>query len=676
MDQGRSRAAEAAECKNDSQRWMEANFYSEWEQVERSYLCEREPEKDECGKADLTQTSLGMPDTFAHVQRLVARITAQTPDISFHAKDQSAADLISRTLMWNWDKGKVQRQQKRHVRQAALFGWSVRAWWYCRDEYSRRKRVDPLSADEETVNLLLKQYTDFPPQQFWIMHPHTQQLALAELAARYGKGGLLPVEYTYLGYQGPRCDFLFAGDCFPEPNFQSIQSSGYFIVERRRNYDWIETMAKDIPEFRDGLHAYVTSRPNGSERTNSAGREENDLRSRLEAAVNRSSEHESDQGKYTRRWLFTEMWIPGKDPRLRLVGEDDFYIGEIPCPFDLEGQIPFTELVLIDDLLCGVGNSTARVLRGIQQLHDRQVSQRVDLIYNVLRPLLGTSNYELYNNPGLVKRGKGFRIVKMRGPGDLWMQGEQAALAAAAAGLNDESGILRMWQMASGDSNMSMAADVDPQQNRTATGARISAMNQDILTKDLNDMFLWSGLNADAEMMYMLNRSEMSDPVEFEAGKYYRKYGAADPIEKAWVQVEPQMFQLDGEIIVEAGSTLADDDESRVARANDLWTMFAGNMAINQDKLIDTVLISRNLGHELQQWHVPPPQPPPPEFKGSGSLSVKWEMLSYEEKQAWAQRLGLPEIPPAEMAPPVAPPTPQLPAAAQTEGQPQPESVQ
>src|SRR5262245_15042769 len=107
MDNGRSKAGEASECKRESERWMAANFYEEWLQASKAFYCERDPELDDNGKPDTTQTSLGMPDTFANVQRTVARITAQIPDIRFHAKDEAIAELISRTLMWNWDRGKV-----------------------------------------------------------------------------------------------------------------------------------------------------------------------------------------------------------------------------------------------------------------------------------------------------------------------------------------------------------------------------------------------------------------------------------------------------------------------------------------------------------------------------------------------------------------------------------------
>lgn len=642
---------------------METNFYTEWEEVWKSYSCQRDPQKDDEGNDDTTQTSIAMPDTYAHVQRMVARITAQIPNIKFHARDREIAELISRTLMFQWDKGGVQRWQKKHARQAVMMGWSVRAWHWAHDQYLRTKRVDPLSprVTPEDIAAILDQHS-IPMRVFQVLPAIAQRKILAMITANSGRAGMVPIEYLYTAYQGPRCDYLFVGDCYPEPNFQTLQAGGYFIVERRRKREWIEQVAESIPEFRDGLHNLLRDKPNGTTRNRFFGDSDSThLRERFEAAIDRTSEDATDareSNSFGKEWIFTEMWIPGRQAKMVLVGEDDYYIGEY-SPYDLEGKIPFTDCILIDDLLCGVGNSTARMIRGLQQLHDRQVSQRVDLIYNILRPLLGTSNWELYNNPDLVKRGKGFRIVKMRSPNDLWMQGEQAAMAAAAAGLNDESGIMRLIQMATGDSNMSMAAAVDPQQNRTATGARLVAFNQDILTKDANDMFTWSSLNADAEMMYLLNRSEMSEPIEFDAGRYNRNYAATkDALQEAWQKVEPEMFQLDGEIVVEAGSTLADDDESKVAQAQNLFSMFSGHPLINQEKLRDTVLIAFGKGKELPQWAAKPPEPQP-ETKSSLSISMKHEMMSAEQ-QAFVLERGLgmpPEI--AESAGPMAGP-PQL----------------
>jgi hypothetical protein len=647
MSVEKNRAGEVSECKRASHTWMRDNFYEQWKSVWRSYFCEREPEKDDDGNIDATQTSIGMPGTHSYIERSVNRITAQIPNINFHAKDADVAKLIGRKLMLDWDRGGVQRWQKKHVRQATMFGWSVRAWYWADEQYARRKRVDPFNASPQDLAHICDQYLQMPVKQFMQAPPASQQIALMNLLRDHGRGNLLPVEYQYTAFHGAKSDFIFVGDCYPEPNFTTIQTSGYFIVERRRKREWIDRVARDVPELADGLNKFLAERPNGSPRNYYGQRQDACLREEMESLVDRTNENsETDSATpYQREWVFTEMWIPGVRPKLKLIGEEDFWVGEIDSPYDLDGKIPFTELVLIDDVLCGVGNSTARIMRGIQQLHDRQVNQRVDLVYNILRPLIGTSNWELYNNPNLVKKGKGFRIVKMRGPGDMWVQGEQAAMAAVATGLQDESGVMRLYQMLTGESNMSMASNVDPQQNRTATGARLTAYNQDVLVKGMNDMFTYTGLSADAEMMYLLNRSEMSEPVDFNVAQYDRqKRGETD---SQWQTVEPLMFQVDGEIVVEAGSTLADDDESNVVKAQNLFSMFNGNPTVNQEQLRDTVLTAFGKTAELAKWAAPKNPPPPPEFRTSASIAVKWEMLGADEKRVFLSKMeGLPMPPP------------------------------
>jgi hypothetical protein len=655
-----SLAGEVAECKKASHQWLRDNFYDQWKAVWKSYFCERDPELDENGKPDLTQTSFGMPGTHSHVERTVHRITGQLPNVRFHAKDTNLSKLISRKIMLDWDRGGVQRQQKRHVRQGVLFGWSVRAWWWHNDQRMRKRRVDPFSPDldEGTLAAILQQYAGGASvEQFLQIDPAYQQMMLAQIFGKHSRGNLLPIEYPYTAYHGAKSDFLYIGDCYPQPNFQSIQTSGYFIVERRRNLEWMKSIAKAFPEFADGLNRFINARPKGTGRRYFGEREDALLREEMESAIDRTSD-EADyesESKYQREWVFTEMWIPGERPKLKLVGEESEWIGEIESPYELEGKIPFTELVLLDDLLCGIGNSTARIMRGIQQLHDRQVCQRVDLVYNILRPLIGTSNWELYNNPEQLKRGPGFRLVKMRGPGDMWMQQEQAAMAAVATGLQDESGIMRLYQMLTGENNMSMMSNVDPSQNRTATGAKLMQANQDVLVKGMNDMFTHASLNADAEMIYQLNRSEMSEDVEFDIVKYDRGRQRSQS-EAEWVSVTPLMFQLDGEILVEAGSTIADDDEGNVAKASNLIQALAGHPNVNQRKLAEDLLIAHGKRAELGEYIVEDKEPAPEPPKLTVSIPMKWELLSEDQRNAVAKLIGLPITVPEEGAPP-----PQLP---------------
>lgn len=637
----RDRAQEILRRKERSRNWLTSNFWPQWQTVFKNYMAERDAQKDADGQTDLTQTSLGMPDTFAIVRRRVARVTAQPPNLRYHAKDPEAAELISRTLMYQWDSGGVQRLQKPHVLQADLFGWSVRPWYWADEKFQRNKRVDPMRPDLDpaTLEQIAATYKVDPKQ---LADPEMGSVLRARLLSEHSRGRLLPVRYDYTAYRGPRCDFLFVGDCYPEPEFRSIQSSNWFIVERRRNRQWIDRTAKRYPELASGFQELLDKHPKGSARSRSG--DQSNLVEMLSSAIGRTREITTETDDDAPGWNITEQHVPGEKPRLAYLGEDNIFIGEIEYPYDLDGRIAFTELVLIDNLLCGIGDSVARIIRGLQLLHERQVNARFDLIYNLLRPLMGTTNVQLYENAEKwLKRGKGFRLIPMRGQGDLWMQSEQAALAAAAAGLQDESGIMRLFQFASGDSNMSLMANVDPAQARTATGARILKANLDVLTKDLVDAFNQSGLKADAETMYLLNRSELGDAIELDASRYERAYSAErDLVKERWIRAEPEHFQVDGEITVQVGSTLADDDEASVEKAMNIWGAAMQRPDLfNLAKCRDDVLIAMGKGRELREYAPPPPPPPPPpEVRTSITVSAKWETLTDAERAEFWKRAG------------------------------------
>lgn len=632
---------EVKERRRRSERWLASNYYDEWVQAFRAYKCEREAEVNDKGQADQTQTSVGMPMTYSLVRRSVARNTAQIPNLRYHAKDPDTGELISRTLMYQWDKGNVQRVRKRHYLQAAIFGWSVLAWYWAVEDHQRRKRVNPFQLGPADAEAISNQY-GVPPEAL------VDPMVIAQLLATKGKGRTLPIEYVYRCYEGPKCDFLSITDCFPEPNFQALQSSAWFCVQRRRRIDWLEDLVKlysDKPEVKKGVEDLLRLHPRGSDPKwfNTSGADSANLRQQLLTAVSRTDDLAStsttDIG--VPEWTITEMHMPGRNPTLTFVGEDSVFMGQMPYPYDLEGRIAFTELLLIDDLLAGIGDSTARIIRGIQQLHDRQVNKREDLIDNLLRPIIGTTNREFYENPGLLKRHKGFRLVMMRGPGDLWYQPEQAAIAAAAASANDESGLMRLYQMATGDTNLSMASGVDPQQGRTATGARIMQANLDILTKDQIDMGT-RATKEDAEMMFMLNRSEMSDEgFEFDENRYARNYQAGKDLTQAsWVKVEPALFQIDGEITAEAGSMLADDDEAKVTKATTLFQNLRGDPLVNPQMLVQDLLTANGKGRQLSAYMSKPGPPPPPEIKTSLTIAAKLEMLDESVQQVVGQHVA------------------------------------
>lgn len=647
MTSNEKRAGEIMERFRASARYMESRYYTEWAKVVKAYRCQRDPEKDQFQKDDPTQTSLGMPDTFGYVRRIVARCTAQLPQFRFKARNERLRDLIGHTLMYQWDKAGIQAQQKKHLLQAALLGWSVRAWYWSRQSVIRRRRINP--TDQSQWDAIKQHYgVDLAAMQA-SLPPEVAGMAITEtitqLLMEHGRGDYLPIEYEYIPYEGPMCEFVLASDVFPDPDADDIQK-GFLITRRHRSLSWLRERQKFYektnPEIGQNIEELIKKFPQGSSRQRNFNRDSQDFRLMLEQAYGFENRVATESLNFREPvWLITEEHVPGSSPRLRMVGDEDVFICDIPYPYDLEGKIAFTQAKLMDDMFGPAGDSVPRIMNGVQQLHDRVVNVRTDLAYNILRPLIGTSDRRLWENPEQLKRGSGMRLVMMQGGKDsMWTHNDGPAAAAVAVGLQDESALMRMWQVGTGESNMSMAAGVDAQQGRTATGARLMAFNTDVLTKDQIDTFTHSSIRPDAEIMYLLNRSEMTKPVEFDRTPFRRDYRSEnyDPKRVEWESVKPEDFQEDGEIVVEAGSMLADNDEANMQRAMVTIQALGSWPNVNKDTLRDMVLTAQGFGARLADF-IPPPMPQPPaEPPMRGNLSMSFNGM---ELLSAAPELGL-----------------------------------
>src|SRR5262249_42135077 len=149
-----------------------------------------------------------------------------------------------------------------------------------------------------------------------------------------------------------------------QPQFQSLQTSAWFIVERRRNLEWMQRVAKVYPQLSAGFGELIKQFPDGSPRPTNM-RDAQGLRERMMGAIGLKDNIANHEGDTTKEWTILEQHVPGAEPKLAYVGEQAVFIGELPYPYDLDGKIAFTELILIDDLLTGVGDSTARIIRGL-----------------------------------------------------------------------------------------------------------------------------------------------------------------------------------------------------------------------------------------------------------------------------------------------------------------------
>lgn len=621
-------AAQMVAERDESRDWQLDAYWPQWEQAYKDYKCYVDPRKDSDGKIDPERTHVGMPDTFSMVNRRTARVTAQIPNIGFIANDRNEEleRAVSVKCMSDWDNGGVQRFQKKHVRQGEMFGYSVRGWWWEVSEFERRRGVAITGGqlNPSDIEIVSKTYKVDP--QMLAEDP----AVLAALVERFAKRGLLDVRYTYKAFEGPRSEVLFVGDCYPEPHFESIQTSGRFIVEKPRDRDWLERLAKRFPAFAAGVTQLFEDFPDGSENGGRGkGDEGSDLRDKMRSAIGmptQASTMAKRTAKHSKLWSVMARWIPGPKPKLAYVAERSVWLGEIDSPYNLDGKIPFTELILLDDILGGIGDSLARITAGLQQMHNVSTNRRFDIFRHISQPMLGTSDRAVYDNPEVLSRDL-FRLVMLRGgQNSIFPINDTQAMAAMAQTMGEESAIQRMYQVASGDSNLSMGANVDPAQLRTATGAKLLAAGLDVLSKDQVDMFNQTSVRPDVEMIYLFNRSEMADAIPVEASLYQRNYDVnTDRRKQEWLTAEPIHFQADGKLTVELGSTLADDEETNVVKATNMYSLLAGNPDVNQQAITKDVIIAHGKGPRLAEY-MQPQQPPPQEPPIKGSLSVSLDM--------------------------------------------------
>lgn len=663
-----------------SRSWMQNNFWGQWEMVLRQYLCEPaeiiDP-NDVGATAHSTDQSryrglfgpsgkmidetvpktgdevvnLYVPDQWALVRRKTARVTAQVPNLRMRNNDFVRANKVSRTIMWQWDNMGRAREEKKHTACAFLFGWSVKAWYWVRNVYKRTTRIDPLNADPEMWKRIMAVYgKELQPivmmaQQ--VGQDPTQLMAMY-LLDKYGVGKYIRLREDALGYVGPRFDHIFLPYLFPQPNFTSIQDSSWFAVVRRRTASWFENLAAayegDENLNTEQLNEVRTNLKNGTKAEDFLGQDGQSLLRKMTNAVDRSLATDGPGGfsdSDDAEWSVLEIHHKGTDGEnatVEYIVEGRYYLGRLPYTFDLEeGKKAFTEKVFVDSFLGGVGDSASRIIRQLVEQHGRETSMRHELASEVLRPYMITDDQNLIDEPSRIKRGPyGMRIITVQGKLQPVM--EPHAHAAIMTGLQNDNSIGRNIQYATGESNMSSMADVDPQQARTATGARIMAFNQDTLSKEELQMHNVA-VTDDANMMRMLDRSELSDELTFDQSPYARE--TLDPKMAAEQQaqgigfdalttVTPEDFQTDGMMTSEVGSTLADDDELNVHKAQIMLdAALRAPQLLNPNRARDSFVISMGEGARLNEWRPQAPtgpvEPPPADARMNFNMVVNYK---------------------------------------------------
>jgi hypothetical protein len=72
------------------------------------------------------------------------------------------------------------------------------------------------------------------------------------------------------------------------------------------------------------------------------------------------------------------------------VGNEKFFLGEMPYPWDFYGDWAYTALVPLPNVVSAIGDSTPRLGRFLHRLHNVNTGQRQDLITNFNKPFMIT----------------------------------------------------------------------------------------------------------------------------------------------------------------------------------------------------------------------------------------------------------------------------------------------
>jgi hypothetical protein len=609
--------------RNEARRYMQINYWDEWEEVYRSSKCLTKKimvtARDGSQVEDTTRTNVCMPETSLIRRRKTARLTANPPEIRY-GSEKGNAEVSEKLTAWSFQQydrsGEVQ-QHRKLVSSGVTYGFGVSKLYWDTIEVNRQ-------FVRGTMDFLQGQGAD--PQ------------AIAQALATYGN--TMPDPQKVKKYEGPCSKNIFIGDFFMEPGANSINESAFCVENYWESDLWLKKMlkktyidpetGKEVPVFdkkaAEDLYEMGTWNPNfGTQQPY-------DLRTRFRTAV---------LGQQVP--LFPVKLIPGKrfdilehhardeDGKMWItwVGNEKQVLGAMPYPWDLYGKYVYTEFVPLFDELSAYGDSTPRLLRFLQALHNATVGARKDLVNNILRPVVLRQVGE--DIPDELVDRKLFKevVVKSLNSFKLLFENLGPVSTAISAASEEEAQIMRMMALAEPNlTNVETGTESNPQAGKTATTAVLAAKSADALTQFELDSLNWYLKEQGEKKLAMLQQQETDEPYQI-APKFAAKVeGLSQRYGKtAAVSLDQLEIQEEFEVEPVAMSMLSVDDDIRRQAAMQML-----QAAAEQPGIWDPYYVARFYASTIRgvdpDKAVPPPKPqPPPAPKVSVGIAVKWPEL-------------------------------------------------
>lgn len=613
--------------RNEARRYMQINYWDEWEDVYRSSKCLTKKimvtARDGSQIEDTTRTNVCMPETSLIRRRKTARLTANMPEIRYSSGTDSGgqaqvAEKLSAWAFQQFDRSGEVQEHRRLVSAGVTYGFAVGKLYWDSIEVERqfiRKSVGP------------------------------------EIAQN---GLTTPDPKKIKKYEGPCSKNVFIGDFFMEPGAMSVNSSSFVVENYWETELWLKKMLKKVyldpesgeerpvfdPKAASNLYDMGTWNPNfGTQQPY-------DLRTRFRTSV---------LGQQVP--LFPTKLIPGKrfdilehharDESGKMwitwLGNEKQVLGAMPYPWDLYGKYVYTEFVPLFDELSAYGDSTPRLLRFLQALHNATVGARKDLVSNILRPtvfrLAGMDIPEEQVDRKLFKE-----IVVNRLDGFKLMFDNMGPLASAiSAASEEEAQVMRMMALAEPNlTNVETGTDSNPQAGKTATTAVLAAKSADALTQFELDSLNYYLKEQGEKKLWMLQQQETEEPYQI-GSKYVGKVEALTERTGKTASVSLDQLEIQEEFEVEpvAMSMLSVDDDIRRNAAMQMVQAASQAPGVWDPHYVARFYAGTIRGVDPDKA-VPPPKPAePPPPKVAISITVKWPELPSEVQEQLLQGGGV-----------------------------------
>src|SRR5579859_3168160 len=217
--------------RNEARRYMQINYWDEWEEVYRSSKCLTKKitvtAKDGSQIEDTNRTNVCMPETSLIVRRKTARLTANMPELRYTSQSGNAdvENKLTALAYQNFDRSGEVQEHRRLVQSGVTFGFGVsKLFW------------DTIDVNRKFFKSTMDQFSD----------PMEQAKAIQKF------GETMSVPQRVKKYEGPCAKNIFIGDFFIEPGAMTVTASAWAIENYWETDLWLKKMKDKTCIYPDG----------------------------------------------------------------------------------------------------------------------------------------------------------------------------------------------------------------------------------------------------------------------------------------------------------------------------------------------------------------------------------------------------------------------------------------